>query len=47
MLLEGGLTDDVIVASILKEFDGHKTTRSDVSWNRGMLRKAGLLKEAR
>ena len=47
LILKGGMTDDAIVASILKEFDGHKTTRSDVSWNRGMLRKAGLLKEAR
>lgn len=38
-------SDDEIAAIIIKEFPGRKTTKSDVAWNRGMLRKANLLKE--
>lgn len=38
------LDDDAIAALIRREFPGRKTTQADVAWNRGMLRKAGLLR---
>lgn len=37
-------SDDEIVAIVLREFENRKTSKADVAWNRGMLRKAGLLK---
>lgn len=44
-ILEGRLDDDAIVAEVMSKFEGRKTTRSDVAWNRRMLRLGGLLKE--
>jgi len=45
LLTKGGLSDDAIADKVRNEFPGRKTTRADVAWNRGMMRKAGLYKE--
>ena len=45
LLLRGKLDDKTIVATILREFPGRKTSIADVAWNRGKLRLAGVLKE--
>lgn len=42
-LLKQGVDPDAIVATIHKEFPGSKATKSDVSWNKGKLKRAGEL----
>lgn len=42
MLLEGKAPDEILKV-IHAEFPGSKATRSDVSWNKGRLRRDGLL----
>lgn len=44
LLVIGKMNDAEIVEHVLKTFDGRKTSKADVAWNRGMLRKAGVLK---
>jgi site-specific DNA-cytosine methylase len=42
-LLEGKLSDAMIVAEVLKKYEGRKTTSADVSWHRGKMRRAGMI----
>lgn len=46
MILEG-VSTEAILTTIHKEFPASRATAADVSWNRGRLRRDGLLKEER
>jgi len=42
-ILEGKLDDDAMATEVRKLWPGRTTSKSDVAWNRGMLKKGGVL----
>lgn len=42
-MLLGGAADSEIVATVLKKYEGRKTTIADVSYHRGKMRRAGMI----
>lgn len=42
-ILEGKLDDEAMAAEVRKLWPGRTTSKSDVAWNRGQLRKAGVI----
>lgn len=43
-ILEGKLDDEAMAAEVRKLWPGRTTSKSDVAWNRGMLKKSGVLR---